>query len=74
MVGLDLVGDDDDALLPAPLGDPRQESVGGYDEAALAEDRPEDHAGDRLPPTCLSITVMARLAARLRSAERARGR
>jgi hypothetical protein len=46
--GLDLVGDEDDAVGAAPLGDRREEALGGDDETALTLDRLDDDAGEVL--------------------------
>src|SRR5258707_1668059 len=43
--GLDLVRDEDDAVLPAVLGQPGQEAVRRHDEAALTQDRLDDDRG-----------------------------
>ncbi len=43
--GLDLVGDEQDAVGPAPLGDLGQEAGRRDDEAALALDRLDEHRG-----------------------------
>ena len=52
--GLDLVGDEDDAVLAAPVGHPGQEARRRHDEAALALDRLDDHRGAVRPrrPAC----------------------
>ena len=44
--GLDLVRDEDDALVLGPGGERRQEALGRDDEAALALDRFDDDRGD----------------------------
>jgi hypothetical protein len=43
--GLDLVGDEHDAVLPAELLEPGEEVRGRDDEAPLSLDRLDDHGG-----------------------------
>ena len=44
--GLDLIGDEDDVVVAAPLRNRRQEPFRGDDEASLALNRLDDHAGE----------------------------
>ena len=44
--GLDLVGDEHDIVLAAPIQQRRQEAVGGHDEAALTLDGFDDHRSE----------------------------
>ena len=62
--GLDLVGHEDDARSPAPVGERRKESVRRDDEAALAEDRLDDERGHVRGPH-LDLDLVDRAARRL---------
>ena len=78
--GLHLVGDEDHAVLPAPIEQRRQEAFGGNDETALALDRLDDHGGqvvgadllvdDAQRPLGGQLAVGGELLSELRVAER----